>query len=125
LATKELAVSSRQHTVSNFLFQQRIFDQKQHVIQLPYFSVSPIEDKTDTIEVIEAVLQAVLNTLTEHNFEAEFKNGRSAGNGAYMQKGKVMMSSRAIDQMGAPVQQIKYGFLCKLYVTKQVTGDIV
>jgi hypothetical protein len=27
--------------------------------------------------------------------------------------------------MGAPVQQIKYGFLCKLYVTKQVTGDIV
>jgi hypothetical protein len=28
----------------------------------------------------------VLNTLTEHNFQDAFKNGRSAWNGAYVQK---------------------------------------
>jgi hypothetical protein len=28
----------------------------------------------DTIEVIEAELQAVLNTLTEHDFQDAFKN---------------------------------------------------
>jgi hypothetical protein len=37
----------------------------------------------DTVEVIEAESQAVLNTLTEHGFQDAFKNGRSAGNGAY------------------------------------------
>jgi hypothetical protein len=42
----------------------------------------------DTIEVIEAESQAVLNILTERNFQDAFKkNGRSAGNGAYVQKG--------------------------------------
>jgi hypothetical protein len=35
----------------------------------------------DTIEVIETKSQAVLNTLTEHDFKDEFKNGRSTGNG--------------------------------------------
>jgi hypothetical protein len=34
------------------------------------------------VEVTEVELQAVLNTLTEH----EFKNGRRAWNGAYTQK---------------------------------------
>jgi hypothetical protein len=39
----------------------------------PYFSVSPIEDETerphfDIIVLIEAELQALLNTLTEHDF---------------------------------------------------------
>jgi hypothetical protein len=38
--------------------------------------------------VIEAELQAVLNILTEHNFQNAFKkNGRSSGNGAYARKG--------------------------------------
>jgi hypothetical protein len=44
----------------------------------PYFSVFPIENKTedchfDTVEVMEAESQAVLNTLTEHNFQNAFK----------------------------------------------------
>jgi hypothetical protein len=38
----------------------------------------------DTTEVIEAELQAVLNTLTEHNFQDAFENDRSAGNGPYI-----------------------------------------
>jgi hypothetical protein len=37
----------------------------------------------DTLEVIEAELQVVLNTLTEHDFQDAFRSGRSAGNGAY------------------------------------------
>jgi hypothetical protein len=48
--------------------------------------------------VIKAESQAVLNTLTEHDFQdALLKNGRSAGNGAYAQKGtisRVMVASR-------------------------------
>jgi hypothetical protein len=32
----------------------------------------------DTIEVIKAESQAVLNTLTEHDFQDAFKNGRGA-----------------------------------------------
>jgi hypothetical protein len=35
-------------------------------------SVSPIEDEADAIEVIKAESQAVLNTLTEHNFQDAF-----------------------------------------------------
>jgi hypothetical protein len=41
----------------------------------------------DTTEVMEAESQAVLNSLTEHDFQDAFKNGRSAGNGAYARKG--------------------------------------
>jgi hypothetical protein len=42
------------------------------------FSVSPIENNTerpqfDTIEIIQAELQMVLNTLTEHHFRDAFK----------------------------------------------------
>jgi hypothetical protein len=51
----------------------------------------------DTIEVIEAESQAVLNTLTEHNFQDALKNGRSAGNGAHVWKrttSRVMVVSR-------------------------------
>jgi hypothetical protein len=36
----------------------------------------------DTIELIEAELQAMLNTLTEHDFQDAFKNGRCTGNSA-------------------------------------------
>jgi hypothetical protein len=51
----------------------------------------------DTTNVIEAKSQAVLNNLTEHYFRDAFKNGRSAGNGAYRRKGstsRVMVASR-------------------------------
>jgi hypothetical protein len=41
----------------------------------------------DTIEVIEAKSQTVLNTLREHDFQDAFKNGRSDGNGAYARRG--------------------------------------
>jgi hypothetical protein len=40
----------------------------------------------DTVEVMEAESQEVLNTLTEHGFQDAFKNGRSAGNSEYAQK---------------------------------------
>jgi hypothetical protein len=40
-----------------------------------------------TIEVIEAESQAVLNALTEHDFQDAFKNGRSTGNGAHATEG--------------------------------------
>jgi hypothetical protein len=40
----------------------------------------------DTLEVIEAELQAVLSTLTEHDSQDAFKNGRSGGNSSYMRK---------------------------------------
>jgi hypothetical protein len=50
----------------------------------PYFSVSPIEDTTerqtfDTTEVMEAESQMVLNTLTEHDFQDEFKMAEALG----------------------------------------------
>jgi hypothetical protein len=58
----------------------------------PYFSLSPqLEIRLrgrhfDTTEVMEAEFQAVLNSLTGHDFQDAFKNGRSAGNCAYAQK---------------------------------------
>jgi hypothetical protein len=48
--------------------------------------------------VINAESQAVLNTLTEHDFQEAFKkNGRSIENGAYARKGtasRVMVAIR-------------------------------
>jgi hypothetical protein len=47
-------------------------------------------------EVIEAESQTMLNTLTEHDFQDAFKNGRRAGNDAYARKGatsRVMVAS--------------------------------
>jgi hypothetical protein len=52
----------------------------------------------DTIEVIETESQAVLNTLTEHDFQNTLKNDRSTGNGAYARKettSRVMVASRS------------------------------
>jgi hypothetical protein len=63
----------------------------------PYFSLFPrLKMKLkgrhfDTIEAIEAESQAVLNSLTEHDFQGAFKNGKSAGNGAYSWKGSTFM----------------------------------
>jgi hypothetical protein len=51
----------------------------------------------DTTEMIEAESQAVMNTLTEHDFQDAFKNFRSAGNCAYAGKGttwRAMVVSR-------------------------------
>jgi hypothetical protein len=50
LATKELAVASQEHTISQLIFHKGIFDQKQHDCHPPstlLFSVSLIEDKTE------------------------------------------------------------------------------
>jgi hypothetical protein len=64
-----------------------------HIPHPPYFSLFPRSQvklkvrRFDTTEVIEAESQGVLNTLTEHDFQDHFKNGRSTGNGAYTQKG--------------------------------------
>jgi hypothetical protein len=40
-----------------------------------------------TVEVMEAESQAMLNTLTDDDFQDAFKNGSSAGNGSYSRKG--------------------------------------
>jgi hypothetical protein len=41
----------------------------------------------DTVEVIKAEFQAVLNVLTELDFQNVFRNGRIAGWGVYTLKG--------------------------------------
>jgi hypothetical protein len=80
LATTELAVELQQRAVSHFLFHQGIFD-KTNMTVVPhpqYFSLFrrlKIKVKSrhfDTIEMIEAEFQAVLNTLTEHDFRNAF-----------------------------------------------------
>jgi hypothetical protein len=51
----------------------------------------------DTIEVIDAESQVVLNILTEHKLQDAFKNDRIAGNSAYTKKGstpRAMVASR-------------------------------
>jgi hypothetical protein len=50
----------------------------------------------DTSQVVETESQAVLNILTEHDSQDEFKNGRRAGNGEFVRKGttsRVMMTT--------------------------------
>jgi hypothetical protein len=81
LATKELAVASRQRTLSHFLVHQGAFDQQQHGCHphTPYFSLFPrlkVKLKVwhfDATEVIQAEPQVVLNTFTEHYFQNAFK----------------------------------------------------
>jgi hypothetical protein len=85
-------------------FTREFFYRKQHNCRPPptlIFCYSD-DDKTERPPfyisgVIQAESQAVLNTLTEHDFEDAFKTGRSAGNGAYARKGttsRVVVVSR-------------------------------
>jgi hypothetical protein len=55
-----------------------------------------------TIEVMGAESQAVLDTLTEHDFQDAFKNGRSAEEGYFEGDG---------GQIAAPVPEIMDGSL--------------
>jgi hypothetical protein len=53
----------------------------------------------DTSEVMDAESQGVLNTLTEHDFQDAFKNGKSVRKDAYRRKGttsRAMVASRPI-----------------------------
>jgi hypothetical protein len=75
----------------------------------------------DTFELIEAELQAVPNTLTEHNFQNAFKSGRNSGNSACSWKettSRVMVSSRpkVFDQMAPPVPEILVGVVCVCFI---------
>jgi hypothetical protein len=79
-----ITTTHRSHT---FFFTREFFTKnKMTGVPHPLFSGSPIEDKTDTAEVLEAESQAVLKTLTEHDFQDNLKNGRSSGKGTYTRK---------------------------------------
>jgi hypothetical protein len=86
LETIELAVASRQRTISQLLFA-REFSIRNNTPTTLFFSVSPNEKINvkgchfDTTEMIKAESQDVLKTIDE-----AFKNGRSAGDGAYERK---------------------------------------
>jgi hypothetical protein len=97
------------------------------VPHLQYFSLFPplkitlkgcyfdIIEIIEIIEMIKAESQMVLNTLTEHNFQDEIKNGRSAGNGVYVWKGtawRVMVASRPIWQHQPPKLWISVLYWC-------------
>jgi hypothetical protein len=69
LVTKELVVASRKRTVSRFHFHLGIFDQNMTVVPAALCLCPRLKIKLkDTIEVIEAESQAVLNTFTEQDF---------------------------------------------------------
>jgi hypothetical protein len=78
LATKELGVAL-QLIIEHYPFHQGIFYKNNMTIgpQPTYFSLFPqLKIKLKgrhfaTVEVIEAGLQAVLNTVTEHDFEQD------------------------------------------------------
>jgi hypothetical protein len=81
LATAELAVAPRQHTVHAFFFAREFLTKTQHdchppptlLSLFPRWKIKLKGHHFDTIEVTEAESQVVLNTLTELNFQEEFK----------------------------------------------------
>jgi hypothetical protein len=81
LETKELAVASQQHTVPHFFSTRKFFTKANMTVvpHPPYSSLFPrLKIKLKgrhfhTTEVSEAKLQAVLNTLKEHDFQDTFK----------------------------------------------------
>jgi hypothetical protein len=72
LATKELAVTSQQRTVSHFLLYQGIFYHK-NITVVRTHATSLKGRRFDTSVVMEAELQAVLNILQEHDFQDAVK----------------------------------------------------
>jgi hypothetical protein len=92
---KDLAIASRQCAISTSFFTRESFTKSNLTLvpHPPYCSLFPrlkIKLKGrhfDTIKVIEAESHAMLNTLIKHDFQDAFKNGRSAGNGAYALRG--------------------------------------
>jgi hypothetical protein len=79
--TRELTAASRQRTTSHSLFHQGLFYQNNMTVapHPPYFSLFlrlKIKLKGrhfDTIEVIDAESQPLLNTFTEHDFQDALK----------------------------------------------------
>jgi hypothetical protein len=71
---------------TSFLTRECLTESKATIVPYPaYFSVSPTENKTEIPpfwhnQVMEAGSQAVLNSLTEHDIQGAFINGRSARN---------------------------------------------
>jgi hypothetical protein len=80
LATKGLAVASRQRIVSHFTLHPGFFYHKQHDCRppptllslLPRLKTKLKRRHFDTTEVMKAESQAVLNILTEHDFQDAF-----------------------------------------------------
>jgi hypothetical protein len=64
----------------------------------PRLEIQPKDRNFDTMKVIEAESQMVLNAKQNTNSRIHLKSGRSAGNGAYVRKGsisRVMVASRS------------------------------
>jgi hypothetical protein len=79
------------------LFFTKDFFTKYNMTVGPRLKIQLKDRHFDTNEVMESESQAVLNSLTEHDFQDAFKNGRSSGNGAYARKGttsRAMVASR-------------------------------
>jgi hypothetical protein len=63
----------RQISWPHFLFRQAIFDQNNATFLFPRLKIKLKGGHFDTVQVMEAKSQAVLNTLTEHDLQDAFK----------------------------------------------------